>query len=376
VLNTSPRPDRDPARSTRRAPRVLPARALALAGALVAAGLAASVALPPPNIERAVAAQRELLAQDETPERSNDLGNLLLLAEDPEGARAAYERAIELDETVVSAHYNLGLLLQQLGRERTALRHLREVVELAPEHAQAWFQIGVLHEAAGAEGPAVRAYARAYLLDPRLSFSDVNPQVLDSRLTTRALLEAQEGLSTAAEAPLAYAEPRRIAGLLLPALPEGASEGAAPAPAATPEPATAAAPDPAAIAPPAQPQSRRPAPILPPGMELHPTGQARVLGPQDLEPGSRVGEVTGGGARGTVTHLPADPESTDYSELLRQRLLQQQQDQGYQEAPEDEVYVEGEEAPEVLPDGTFVPSPRSTGQLEYHLEDQLASLPN
>ena len=371
--NTAPSHDRDPARPVRRAPRMLPARALAFAGALVAAGLAASLALPPPNIERAVGAQRALVAQEETAERYNDLGNLLLLADDAEGALAAYERALELDETLVSAHYNLGLLLQQLGRERTALRHLREVVELSPEHAQAWFQIGVLHEAAGAEGPAVRAYARAYLLDPRLSFSDVNPQVLDSRLTTRALLEAQDGLSTAAEAPLAYAEPRRIAGLLLPALPEGAPEGAAPPPAATPEPATAAAPDPSALTP-SQTLSRRPSLVVPQGMEPSP-GQARVLGPQDLEPGSRVGEVTGGGgARGTVTHLPADPESTDYTELLRQRLLQQ--NQGNEQTPEDEVYVEGEEAPEVLPDGTFVPDPRSTGQLEYHLEDQLASLPN
>ena len=369
--NTASSHDRDPARPARRAPRALPARALAFAGALVAAGLAASLALPPPNVERAVAAQRALVAQEETAARYNDLGNLLLLADDAEGALAAYERALELDETLVSAHYNLGLLLQQRGRERNALRHFREVVELSPEHAQAWFQIGVLHEAGGAEGPAVRAYSRAYLLDPRLSFSDVNPQVLDSRLTTRALLEAQEGLSTAAEAPLAYAEPRRIAGLLLPALPEGA----APAPAATPEPTTAAVPDPAALTPPAPTPSRRPAPILPPGMEPS-AAHARVLGPQDLEPGSRVGEVTGGGgARGTVTHLPADPQSTDYSELLRQRLLQQQS-QGYDETSEDEVYVEGEEAPEVVPDGTFVPDPRSTGQLEYHLEDQLAALPN
>ena len=369
--NPAPSHDRDPARPLRRAPRLLPARALAFAGALVAAGLAASLALPPPNVERAVAAQRALVAQEETAERYNDLGNLLLLADDGEGALAAYERALELDETLVTAHYNLGLLLQQLGRERTALRHLREVVELAPEHAQAWFQIGMLHEAAGAEGPAVRAYARAYLLDPRLSFSDVNPQVLDSRLTTHALLKAQDGLPTATEAPLAYAEPRRIAGLLLPALPEGA----APPPAATPEPATAAGPDPSALTPAQTPSVRR-APTVAPGTEPA-AEQARVLGPQDLETGSRVGEVTGGGgARGTVTHLPADPESTDYSELLRQRLLQQQ-NEGIDEAPpEDEVYVEGEEAPEVLPDGTFIPDLRSTGQLEYHLEDQLASVPN
>jgi tetratricopeptide (TPR) repeat protein len=204
--------------------------ALFLGCALVLAALAAGAAAPPPNLERAVAAQRALVAQEATPERYNDLGNLLLLADDLEGAREAYARAIELDESLASAHYNLGLLLQQSGRERNALRHFREVVELAPEHAQAWFQIGVLHERAGAEAPAVRAYARAYLLDPRLSFSDENPQLLDSRLTTQALLRAHEGLSTASEAPLAYAEPRRIAGLLLPALPAGATPGADPPP--------------------------------------------------------------------------------------------------------------------------------------------------
>jgi hypothetical protein len=347
--------------------------ALLLGCALVLAGLAASVAAPPPNLDRAVAAQRALVAQEATAERYNDLGNLLLLSDDLEGAREAYERAIELDEGLASAHYNLGLLLQQSGRERNALRHFREVVEVSPEHAQSWFQIGMLHERAGAEGPAVRAYARAYLLDPRLSFSDENPQVLDSRLTTQALLRAQEGLSTASEAPLAYAEPRRIAGLLLPTLPEGATPPATPAAPETPaEPTadrTAERTPTVTVAP------GRPSPIVP-GSGAPPAATAqRVLTPRDLDPSSRVGEVTGpGGQRATVTHLPTEPQSTDYTELLRQRMLQQGQQ--YERTTEDEVFVEGEEAPEVLPDGTFAPDPRSTGQLDYRLEDQLASLPD
>jgi hypothetical protein len=101
-------------------------------------------------------------------------------------------------------------------------------------------------------------------------------------------------------------------------------------------------------------------------------GGDRVLRPQDLDPNSRVGEVSGpAGGRATVTHLPADPETTDYTELLRQRLMQQAQG----EEVADDIYVEGEEGGEVLPDGTFAPAPRSTGQIEYRLEDRLAALP-
>ena len=367
--NTSLSSDRDRTRPSRATGRVPIPRALVLGLGLLVAGLAAGLAVPPPNVERAVTAQRALVAQEETAERVNDLGNLLLLAGDQEGGRAAYERAIELDATLVSARYNLALLLQQLGRERSALRHLREVVELAPDHAQAWFQIGLLHEAAGAEDPAVRAYARAYVLDPRLSFSDVNPQVLDSELTTQALIHAHRGVETSVEAPLAYAEPRRIAGLLLPALPEDTE------PATTSEPTAVAVQPATPAATPAPPSPPRVTPSTPAASERR-AGRAAspvVLGPQDLEPDSHVGEVTGGG---TVTHLPADPESTDYSELLRQRLLQQGGEAAVERTTEDEVYVEGEEAPEVLPDGSFVPDPRSTGQVEYRLEDQLAALPN
>jgi tetratricopeptide (TPR) repeat protein len=329
-----------------------------LAVALVLAGLAAAGALPPPNLDRAVAAQRALVAKEPSAEHYNDLGNLLLLAEDKDGAREAYEQALELDEDLADAHYNLGLLFQQTGRERSALRHFREVVELMPDHAWAWFQIGSLHEAAGAEDAAVRALARAFALDAQLSFSDQNPQLLDSRLVTRALLRAQDELSVAAEAPRAYAEPRRIAGLLLPEPPP--DDTAATAPAADVHAATT----------PAVPRRMQhpPAPAVAQG------GAERVLRPQDLDPGSRVGEVTGGaGGRGSVTHLPPDPETTDYTELLRQRLLQQGL-QGQEEAG-DEVYVEGDEAaPEVFPDGTFAPAPASTGQIEYFLGDQLASL--
>ena len=156
---------------------VLPVLAVAAVTAI------ATAAVPPPNLDRALAAQKALAQKQTSAEVWNDLGNLLQLAGRIDEAREAYEHALGLDAKLVSAHYNLGLLLRQAGEGRKAMDHFREVVEIAPGDAWGWFQVGALQEARGAEKPAIDAYARAYALDPRLSFGDVNPQV--DRKSTR-----------------------------------------------------------------------------------------------------------------------------------------------------------------------------------------------
>jgi tetratricopeptide (TPR) repeat protein len=300
----------------------------------------AAAALPPPNIARAVTAQRALALREPTAQVWNDLGNLLELAGQPSEAKEAYERALALDAKLVSAHYNLGLLARQ-GGERDAMKHFQTVVELAPDDAWGWFQIGALREAQGAEGAAVDAYARAFALDPRLSFTDVNPQVIDSKLTTRALLRAQDERPATAEAARAYEDPRRIASLLLPHAP--GERATAPVPAS---PTTAA---PAAVA------------ARPPAISVDPTADSKVLRPQDL----RAGQVSGG-----VTTPPppapqpgafnAQPTEPGYSDLLRQQLeLQQQQQQ-------DMENTEGQGDPST---GVYVPGVRSSGQISQTLDE-------
>ena len=92
---------------------------------------------------------------------------------------------------------------------------------------------------------------------------------------------------------------------------------------------------------------------------------ASGLGPQDLRPGSRVGEVTTApGVQGSVTHLPQGGEEGEYAELLRQRLMQQEEIRRLEEAG-------GVGGPTPAP--YYLPGPRSTGQLENRLEDQLAA---
>src|SRR6185295_11223662 len=131
-------------------------------------------------------------------------------------------------------------------------------------------------------------------------FGDVNPQVIDSKLTTQSLLRAQSERPAATEAPRAYEDPRHIAKLLLPVPASGA------APAATPVPEVAAAP----TAPTAT--------TARPGLA---TGQ-QVLGPGDLRAGSKAGGVTQPG-QGRA----APPPNPAYSDLLRQQLELQQEQQ-------------------------------------------------
>lgn len=181
---------------------------------------AAMASSPPENVRLAIDQQRSLIAA--TPYQANahnDLGNLLLLAGDVDAAEAEYREATKLDDRLVSAHFNLGLLLAQRGQLVEATEEFQRVVERDDEHAWAYFQLGRLHELAGRDRKALASYTQSFRLDPALSFADVNPQIIDSKLTTRALLGLDSGQTSAHEAPRVYEDPYRIATLLLPSLP-------------------------------------------------------------------------------------------------------------------------------------------------------------
>jgi hypothetical protein len=192
----------------------------------IAAALATTAATPP-NLDRALEAQRQLAA--ERPGDAsvfNDLGNLLTLAADAAGAEDAYRRAVELAPERVAPRYNLALLVRQRGRNREALDQLQAVVELVPEHAWAHYQIGAIYDSQGEDRRAIRAYARAFSLDPQLAFAETNPQVIDNRLLSEALLRAYRDEGSMPRAPKIYEDPARIAGLLLPPVPTPDPEAA------------------------------------------------------------------------------------------------------------------------------------------------------
>ncbi|MBV8203374.1 MAG: tetratricopeptide repeat protein [Acidobacteria bacterium] len=248
-------------------PRALPL--LTALGALVAGGALLSIiaitaaAAVPPNVGKALAAQRRLVA--ERPEDAaawNDLGNLLVLAGQPSEAEAAYRRATAIDPHRASALYNLGLLLQQEAKPSEARQLYEKVLEIEPQHAWAHYQLGTLHERKGDKSRAVREYAQAFALDPQLAFREVNPEIVENGLVTESLLLAYRRHTAAAEAPSVYDEPGRIRELMLPAQPgkEAVAE-----------------------ARPGEP---------PAGQAAPPGGRPTVLRPGNLPPGGNVGQAT------------------------------------------------------------------------------------
>ncbi|MFN7959810.1 MAG: tetratricopeptide repeat protein [Thermoanaerobaculia bacterium] len=184
-----------------------------LAAVMVFAG-----ATPPPTIDAAVKEQQARVAGNpQDPGALNDLGNLLRLAGRTDEAATAYSKAIELDAHRAAPRYNLALLLLSQGKSKAALKQLRTVVEIDPSHAWAHYQTGAILEHQGEDGEAIEEYATAFNLDPELASSRTNPQVIENRLLTSALLRASRLESKFVQAPSAYEEPARIRSLLVPA---------------------------------------------------------------------------------------------------------------------------------------------------------------
>jgi hypothetical protein len=300
-----------------------------------------ALAAVPPNLAKAVEEQRRLAI--ERPQDAtvfNDLGNLLILAARPEEAEAAYRRAVELDPQKLSALFNLARLLQERGELREALRFYRKVVEVEPRHAWAHYQIGTLREGWGQEEEAIESYATAFALEPQLTFSDVNPHLVENRLVTQAILRAYRSEYVPPQAPMVYEDRARIADLLVP--PPAKTE-----PQAREEMANQ----------PAEPQ--RPAP---PG----PAGQgSTVLRPGNLDPASAAGQATPPGMRGGRPNPGVRP-NVGVPRSLRQWDRPQPQ--------EEEVPFEGredEEPGQVItppPGGVYYqPGIPSTGRLNLRL---------
>ncbi|MES1243705.1 MAG: tetratricopeptide repeat protein [Acidobacteriota bacterium] len=201
--------------------------------ALVAAFALAAMAAVPANLNKAIESQKKLAAErPQDPAVLNDLGNLLLLADQPAQAEEAYRKALELDPGKVTALFNLALLQQQHGERRDALGLYKKVVALQPDHAWAHYQIGTLYESWDETSKAVAEYARAFALDPQLAFKEVNPHIVENKLVTQAMIRAYEepGAGRKQQVPTAFDEPGRIAKLLV-TRPQAAQPDAPAAPA-------------------------------------------------------------------------------------------------------------------------------------------------
>jgi tetratricopeptide (TPR) repeat protein len=90
---------------------------------------------------------------------------LELEGEQPEKAREAYAKALELEPEHADAHVNLGRLVHEEGDLASAEAHYRAALRAAPAHAVAAFNLGVALEDVGRFAEAADAYLCAIRAD-------------------------------------------------------------------------------------------------------------------------------------------------------------------------------------------------------------------
>ena len=130
-----------------------------------------------------------LRADDSSAALHNDLGQMLVEKGFPKDAEREFERAVNADADFYPAWYNLGLVRASHDDEVGARRAFYRTVAHKPGHAAALFQLGLIEERRGNVSGAVDLYAKAYGINRALLDVQVNPRVLDSKLTHLALLQ-------------------------------------------------------------------------------------------------------------------------------------------------------------------------------------------
>jgi tetratricopeptide (TPR) repeat protein len=98
----------------------------------------------------------EAFAGAEAYERAGDL----------EQAERLYGLAARLDKVDPVIPFNLGNVLDELGREREAEIAYRQAIARDPKFPDAWFNLGVLQEKVGRVDEALSSYERAFAVEP------------------------------------------------------------------------------------------------------------------------------------------------------------------------------------------------------------------
>jgi hypothetical protein len=104
----------------------------------------------------------------------------------PEQARAAYEKVLELEPHHADALVNLGRLLYEQGATEAAIVHYRRALEAAGgDHPIAAFNLGLALEDVGRNRAAADAYSVALAADPAFADACYNLSRVHERLGDR-----------------------------------------------------------------------------------------------------------------------------------------------------------------------------------------------
>jgi tetratricopeptide (TPR) repeat protein len=121
------------------------------------------------RFDEAIAAlQKGMQETPNDPVIYNELGALCLLTNRPDSAVDCFERAVGLNPSFATAHYNLAAGLEHQGRHPEAIVALRRAIALDPDFGPAHSRLGNLLHAKGDLDEATECFRRArdHLTDP------------------------------------------------------------------------------------------------------------------------------------------------------------------------------------------------------------------
>lgn len=97
----------------------------------------------------------------------SELGASLIQSKAFQPAEQALLRALELDESQVNAHNNLGILYSAVGRTADAMAHFNRAIELHPDDAGVYYNMGMAYLQSDHLEPAADAFRHAMELEPQ-----------------------------------------------------------------------------------------------------------------------------------------------------------------------------------------------------------------
>ena len=112
---------------------------------------------------------RQLMASPNNQQLYNLLGQLWMQAEDPGQAETAFKKALELDNSLLSAYMNLGLVYHLAGKTDQAVKEFEAVLAKDRKVIQAHMQLGMIRDGRKEYDKAQAHYEAVLKLDPRFA---------------------------------------------------------------------------------------------------------------------------------------------------------------------------------------------------------------
>jgi choline-sulfatase len=126
---------------------------------------------------------------------------------DPDGAMAAFQKALEIQPGFAMAHRDLGIILLQKGLYAEAATHLQQAADLGLAHPRLYNFLGIAYSRTGRYQDAVKVYTKALDQEPNFAEAHLNLSYVYEKLNRPQSAKQQYATACKLQADLCQFEP-------------------------------------------------------------------------------------------------------------------------------------------------------------------------